>query len=121
MMNPTKNQEYVDKLRRRRNEIMRTLEHVQTEQRAVDENKDWIDHAAYVSRCHLLDSLADWYTNETARVDDALNRLREGRYGVCLGCRVPIEPHRLETTPEAAFCAECQRTREALAGAENEL
>ena len=120
-MNPTKNQEYVGKLRRRRNEIMRTLEHVQTEQRTMDQNKDWIDQAAYLSRCHLLNSLADWYANETARVDDALIRIREGRYGVCIGCRAAIEPHRLETTPEAAFCVECQRLREGLAEVENEL
>ena len=120
-MNASGNELYVDRLIKRRNEIMRTLEHLQTEQRTVNENKDWIDQAAYVSRCHLLDGLADWYTNETARVDDALIRISENRYGICLACHTPIELHRLEITPEAAFCAECQKTREALAGAEIEL
>jgi DnaK suppressor protein len=105
---------YHDRLRNRRNEIMMTLEHVQKEQRAVDENKDWIDRAAYDSRIHLLDNLAEWYTNETARIDEALIRIAEGRYGLCIGCHNPIEPPRLETTPEAAFCAECQKAREAL-------
>ena len=87
----------------RRGEIIRTLEHVQKEQRTVDENKEWIDRAAYESRCQLLDSLADWYVHETTRIDDALTRITEGRYGVCLGCHAPIEPHRLETAPDAAF------------------
>lgn len=116
-----KNEDYSDKLRRRRNEIMRTLEHVHREQSTVDENKDWIDTAAYESRCYLLDSLAEWYIKETTLIDEALTRITEGRYGICLGCRGRIEPHRLETTPEAAFCTECQKTREALVEARNEF
>jgi RNA polymerase-binding transcription factor DksA len=120
-MSPIANEHYCEKLKQRRCEIMRTLEHVQKEQRTVDENKEWIDKAAYESRCHLLGSLADWYTHETARIDDALIRISEGRYGVCLGCRAPIEPRRLETAPEATFCAECQNAREALTRANSDL
>jgi DnaK suppressor protein len=107
-----KNEQYYDKLTRRRSETTRTLQHVQREQRTVDENKDWIDKAAYESRCRLLGSLADWYANETARINAALMRITEGRYGVCLGCRAPIDARLLETIPETAFCAECQRSRE---------
>jgi RNA polymerase-binding transcription factor len=120
-MNLIKHEEYIDKLRSRRTAIVRTLEHVHNEQRTVDENKTWIDKAAYVSRCHLLDNLAKWYANEATRIDAALIRITEGRYGVCCACHGPIEPHRLEAVPEAAFCAECQATREALAEAEHEL
>ena len=109
-----KNDPYYEKLEKRRGEIMRTLEHVRKEQRTVDENKDWIDRAAYQSRCHLLGSLNSWYANETARINAALKRITEGRYGVCLGCREPIDARRLETAPEAAFCAECQKAREGL-------
>ena len=112
-----KNEAHYDRLRTRRNEVMMTLEHVQKEQRAMDDSKDVIDKAAYRSRAHLLDSLADWYINETKRIDNALIRIAEGNYGVCLGCRKPIEMGRLESTPEAAFCAECQKTREGLSAA----
>ncbi len=96
---------------------MLTLEHVRKEQRTVNDNKDWIDHAAYRSRVELLDNLTDWYVKEAARIDGALSRIAEGLYGVCLGCREPIAPDRLETAPEAAFCAECQNSREELTAA----
>jgi RNA polymerase-binding transcription factor DksA len=109
-----KNEDYFDKLRKRRDETTMTLEYVQKEQSIVDENKEWIDKAAYQSRRDLLDSLAEWYLDETTRIDDALERLTEGRYGICLGCLEAIEPHRLEAAPEAAFCLECQKSREAL-------
>jgi DnaK suppressor protein len=109
-----RNDQYYYMLEKRRGEIMRTLEHVQNEQRIVDENKDWIDRAAYASRCHLLDNLASWYANESVRINAALKRITEAQYGICLGCREPIDARRLEATPEAAFCAECQKTREGL-------
>ena len=110
-----RNEQFFEKLRKRRSETMRTLEHLETERRTVDENKDWIDKAAYNSRCHLLASLADWYANETSRINAALRRITEGRYGVCLGCREPIDARRLETAPAADFCADCQKSREELA------
>jgi DnaK suppressor protein len=103
---------YHARLKKRRSEILKTLEHVQKEQREIEENKDWVDRAAYLSRCRLLDSLVDWYNNETARIDNALLRINEGSFGVCLACHEPIPTQRLETAPEAVFCAECQGLRE---------
>ena len=35
--------------------------------------------AAYESRCHLLDSFADWYVHELTRVDHALTRITQGK------------------------------------------
>lgn len=97
-----------DKLKERRQEITRTLDHVRGEQQAVDENKQWIDRAAYVKRCRLLDGLARWYAEESRRVDAALRRIRQGDYGVCLRCRRRIDDQRLESSPEATLCAGCQ-------------
>ena len=105
---------YYGKLRQRRGVIIKTLEHVQQEQREIDENKECIDKAAYSSRAHLLNNLAEWYLDESDRIDSALIRIAEGNYGVCLACHETIAPERLEATPETAFCAQCQKAREAL-------
>lgn len=79
-MNAIKNERYRDKLRKRRSETMRTLEHLQIEQRTVNENKNRIDDAAYESRCRLLANLADWYANETALASmPALRRIASSR------------------------------------------
>jgi len=78
------------------------------------ETSNWIDQAAFESRIDLLCELIDWYLKETARIDDALIRMGEGKYGVCLACHEQIEPRRLETAPETAFCAKCQKNREDL-------
>lgn len=98
-----------DKLNERRREIERTLDHVRGEQRTVDENRHWIARSAYLNRCRLLDGLARWYANESKRIDAALRRIREGDYGICLRCRERIDDRRLEASPEATLCANCER------------
>jgi YteA family regulatory protein len=45
-------------------------------------------------------------------VDDALNRIEAGTYGVCDRCGNSIEPDRLEAAPEAPFCLLCQQYEE---------
>jgi len=39
----------------------------------------------------------------------ALQRLAEGRYGVCERCDAPINPERLEIIPLASLCIKCAR------------
>jgi len=43
-------------------------------------------------------------------VDEALDRLNSGDYGVCLACEEPIPAKRLRALPWARFCVPCQET-----------
>lgn len=45
-------------------------------------------------------------------IDDALQRIEEGRYGKCLDCGRTIEPPRLEAVPWARYCIEDQEKHE---------
>ena len=49
---------------------------------------------------------------ELAAIDSALNRMKEGTYGLCVDCDVPIAPARLQASPEAARCIDCQEKTE---------
>jgi DnaK suppressor protein len=42
----------------------------------------------------------------------ALERLRDGEYGLCEECGEPIAPARLRAMPEVATCVRCQDRRE---------
>ncbi len=105
---------YLDKLTKRRGQIMMTLRHLANEQRQVEQNTDWLDRAAYESRVNLLDRLSDWYATEIKLIDKAIERIESNRYGFCDACRQPIEEMRLETAPEAEFCSACQELRDGL-------
>ena len=41
-------------------------------------------------------------------IDDALQRIEQGTYGVCLECEEPISVKRLEAVPWARYCVACQ-------------
>ena len=40
-------------------------------------------------------------------LDDALRRIEEGTYGLCVSCRNPIPHGRLLAMPEATYCVSC--------------
>lgn len=42
-----------------------------------------------------------------AQIDAALDRLCDGTYGTCQGCRSPIPAERLAAVPWTAFCVGC--------------
>ena len=114
MMDEIRVGRHVDQLRKRREQIVMTLQHIGREQEQVDHNTDWLDQAAYESRVNLLDRLNDWYRQELHQIDNALLRIKKNQYGRCLGCHHPIDVERLESVPEAEFCSSCLEAREHL-------
>jgi DnaK suppressor protein len=51
-----------------------------------------------------------------ADIDQALMRIDEGTYGVCVRCGQPIDERRLEAMPTARYDAACQAAIEASRG-----
>ncbi|MBI4464911.1 MAG: TraR/DksA C4-type zinc finger protein [Acidobacteria bacterium] len=45
-------------------------------------------------------------------VEGALERLREGTYGTCQDCGMPMSRKRLEALPWACYCVTCQERRQ---------
>ena len=50
---------------------------------------------------------------ELLRIDDAIKRAKEGRYGLCEDCGREIDRERLRVAPYAPCCIDCQKDREA--------
>lgn len=54
-------------------------------------------------------------TNEghtVEQIDEAIERLLSGEYGICLDCSGKISEERLTAKPYALFCIECKSIRE---------
>jgi DnaK suppressor protein len=47
-----------------------------------------------------------------AEIDEALDRVKAGTFGLCESCEEPIPRARLNAVPHARFCVECQRKNE---------
>lgn len=53
-----------------------------------------------------------WLTNDArvrlVAIDQALARMEQGTYGVCVDCRRPIPDERLHAMPTTPYCVDCQ-------------
>lgn len=45
-------------------------------------------------------------------IDDALERIEEGTFGICEACEKKINRERLKAVPYASLCVNCQREEE---------
>jgi DnaK suppressor protein len=60
---------------------------------------------------------AEWAKLREVRA--ALQRIREGTYGICVECEEEISPKRLAAVPASALCIRCQAAADCRCGAIN--
>jgi DnaK suppressor protein len=73
---------------------------------------DVVDAALDSAQDEISSQLAEVESRELANIENALERLREGQYGVCEGCETSIPMARLQALPYATLCISCQREAE---------
>jgi DnaK suppressor protein len=73
--------------------------------RVAEDDQAQISHDEFVSlHINSLDYA------QLRLVDEALDRLNAGDYGICLACEEPIAPKRLRAVSWARYCVHCQDT-----------
>ena len=73
---------------------------------------DVVDAALDSVQDEISSQLAEVESRELARIENALERMREGQYGICEGCAISIPLARLNALPYATLCIKCQRESE---------
>lgn len=68
---------------------------------------DAADRAIQTHNDEALQVIETSAVSELETLDEALERLQAGRYGVCKVCDSRIEPDRLRAVPHAVTCAGC--------------
>ncbi len=71
---------------------------------------DWAENAAVLENDEVLDALDSEGRARAIQLRAALDRLAAGTYGLCVRCRGPIQPARLEAIPEVTTCIGCARS-----------
>ena len=57
----------------------------------------------------ISSKLAEVESRELAKIEYALERMREGMFGICETCETSIPMARLNALPYATHCIQCQR------------
>ncbi len=76
------------------------------------ENHDENDLADLFEIQEIQTSLDELSKRKLERIVKALDRLKKGTYGICLGCKATIPADRLLALPCAEFCVICQKRLE---------
>ena len=74
--------------------------------------QDIADKAVSSYTREFLYSLTDGERNTLLHIDDALGRIDEGNYGLCLSCGQLMTEKRLNAVPWASYCLDCQELSE---------
>jgi DnaK suppressor protein len=46
------------------------------------------------------------------QVEKAIQRIEDGKFGICLSCGQPIQPNRLKALPNTEMCIDCKEEHE---------
>ncbi|GIW40583.1 MAG: RNA polymerase-binding transcription factor DksA [Candidatus Binatia bacterium] len=80
---------------------------------AREEFPDPADRAALEGDRNVVLRIRDRERKLLLKIDEALERIANGTYGICEGCGEPIGVGRLRARPVTTLCIACKETEEA--------
>ena len=82
------------------------------EETTEESTQDIADKAVSSYTREFLYSLTDGERTTLLHIDDALTRIDEGAYGLCVNCGQQMTEKRLNAVPWAPYCLDCQELSE---------
>src|SRR5882672_6076826 len=114
IMDSRKSEHYKKKLMEKKDELFQTVSKTEQYGREADEDatQDIADKAANSYTKEFLFSQSSNERNTLQLVNEALNRVDDGSFGVCVACENEINQKRLEAVPWTRHCISCQEMQE---------
>lgn len=99
-----------DALTARKEQVLKQLneELKEGKESALDEGMDTYDLASEERTREISLILSDRDREKLQAIEDALERIDAGTYGICEMCEEEIAPERLEALPFTRLCVTCQ-------------
>ena len=103
-----------EKLLEIRRQVLREIDNdlKQGREGAKDDGMDTYDLASEERDREISFILSDREREKLQAIQEALERIEEGTYGICESCDSEIAPGRLEALPFSRLCVSCQSDRE---------
>ena len=107
-----------EKIRKRlllkREELLQDLvKNREVSEETIDESaQDMADRATSAYTKEFAYSLSESDRKVLLLIDEALERLDAGTYGICVHCGAPCQEKRLDAVPWARHCLDCQELQD---------
>ena len=73
---------------------------------------DWVDHSSQENDLHVNLALKQTDTKLLRAIDDALGRVEQGTFGICMDCEEPIAEVRLDAVAWTRVCIDCKERQD---------
>ena len=109
-MEPKLAERFKKRLLQAREEIIGQMKQREGSAQEIGQNgiQDIGDESVTIYNRHLLMSLSENERAKLIEVDEALDRIENGSFGICEECEEPIALQRLEVMPNARYCVRCK-------------
>ena len=77
-----------------------------------ENSQDFADQSSYESDRNFVLRMRDRERKLLAKIDDALDRIENGTFGICCNCGGQINIKRLMARPVVTLCIECKTLQE---------
>ena len=104
---------YRDLLERKKDELMAAAPARTPATDPGSKSGDWIDQSSQESDLHVRLALKQTDSKLLRAIDEAIHRIDQGTYGVCMECENEIAPARLEAVPWTRVCIDCKAKQSA--------
>lgn len=108
-------EQFKEKLLQKKSELINLVQKSESYGREVEseeESKDYIDKASSSYAKEFLFRKSNSDRQLLQMVLEALKRIDNEEYGICMNCEEPVEQKRLEAVPWARLCLACQELQE---------
>ena len=105
---------YKKKLATRREELLKSIARTEEEGRTADDDPtvDLADKAANSYTKEFLFGQTNTDRSMLQLIDEALQRIKNNKFGTCVQCEEELQLKRLEAVPWARHCVTCQEKHE---------
>jgi DnaK suppressor protein len=69
---------------------------------------DWVDQSSLENDVHVRLALKQTDSKLLRAIEEAIHRIEQGTYGICMECENEIAPARLEAVPWTRVCIDCK-------------
>jgi DnaK suppressor protein len=104
---------YRDLLEKKKDELMSAAPARTPATDPGSKSGDWIDQSSQESDLHVRLALKQTDSKLLRAIDEAIHRIDQGTYGICMECENEIAPARLEAVPWTRVCIDCKAKQSA--------